>query len=91
MNSDPIDPDILDVLIQERNRGRRGSPEEAKRRRERQKLVSDLIVAMRRADQRAFSDALRKIGIPEGSLAWKNAWGAYHAYQNRRGGPGEPS
>jgi hypothetical protein len=51
------------VLIQERSRGRRGSPEEAKRKRERQKLVSALDNAMRRADKHGFSDALRNGGI----------------------------
>jgi len=81
---DPVDPDILDVLIQERNRGRRGPPEEAKRKRERQKLASALDNAMRRGDQHGFSDALRNAGIAEGSPAWKNAWTAYHAYQNLR-------
>ncbi|MGB7283268.1 MAG: hypothetical protein WBE13_13475 [Candidatus Acidiferrum sp.] len=84
MSTDDIDPDVLEVLIQERSRGRRGSPEEAKRKRERQKLVSALDNAMRRADQHGFSDALRNGGIAEGSAAWKNAWTAYHAYQSRR-------
>jgi hypothetical protein len=84
MSTDEIDPDVLDVMIQERNRGRRGSPEEAKRKRERQKLVSALDNAMRRADKHGFSDALRNGGIIEGSAAWKNAWTAYYAYQSRR-------
>lgn len=81
---EPVDPDVLDVLIQERSRGRRGSPEEAKRKRERQKLASALDYAMRRGDQHGFSGALRNAGIAEGSPAWKNAWSAYHAFQNRR-------
>ena len=84
MSTDEIDPDILDVLIQERSRGRRGSPEEAKRKRERQRLVSALDSAMRRADKHGFSDALRNGGITEGSAAWKNAWTAYYAHQIRR-------
>lgn len=84
MNPNEIDPDILDVLIQERSRGRRGSPEEAKRKRERQKLVSALFNAMRRADKHGFSDALRNVGIVEDSPAWKNAWAAYYAFQSRR-------
>lgn len=83
MSTDEIDPDVLDVMIQERSRGRRSSPEEAKRKRERQKLVSALDNAMRRADKHGFSDALRNGGITEGSAAWKNAWTAYYAYQNR--------
>lgn len=84
MSKDEIDPDILDVLIQERNRGRRGSPEETKRKRERQKLMSALDSAMRRADKHAFNDALRNAGILEGSPAWKNAWTAYYAFQSHR-------
>ena len=84
MGTDEIDPDVLDVMIQERSRGRRGSPEEAKRKRERQKLVSALDNAMRRADKHGFSDALRNGEITEGSAAWKNAWTAYYAYQSRR-------
>jgi len=84
MSADDIDPDILDVLIQERSRGRRGSPEEAKRKRERQKLMAALGSAMRHRNQHGFSDALRNAGILEGSPAWKNAWAAYHAYQSRR-------
>lgn len=83
-SNDEIDPDVLDVMIQERSRGRRGSPEEAKRKRERQKLASALDAAMRRSDQHGFSDALRNAGILEGSTAWKNAWTAYYAYQGRR-------
>lgn len=71
-------------MVHERSRGRRGSPEEAKRKRERQKLVSALDNAMRRADKHGFSDALRNGGITEGSAAWKNAWTAYYAYQIRR-------
>jgi hypothetical protein len=84
MSSDPIDPDILEVLIEERSRGRRTSPEEARRKRERQKLVSALGDAMRRGDKHGFNGALRNAGILEGSDAWKNAWAAYHAYQSRR-------
>lgn len=83
MTGDDIDPEILDVLIQERARGKRRSAEESKRKHERQKLVRALDSAMRRADQRAFSDALRNAGILEGSSAWKNAWAAYHAYQRQ--------
>lgn len=84
MSPDEIDPDILDVLIQERSRGGRGSAEEAKRKRERQKLVSALHNAMRRADKHGFSDVLRNAGIVDGSPAWRNAWAAYYAYQSRR-------
>ena len=84
MSADDIDPDVLDVLIQERRRGRRGPPEDAKRKRERQKLASALDRAMRRADTHGFSDALRSAGIAEGSAAWKNAWAAYYAYQSHR-------
>jgi len=84
MTPDEIDPDILDVMIQERSRGGRGSPEEAKRKRERQKLVSALDNAMRRGDKHGFSDALRNAGIVDGSPAWKNAWAAYYAFQGRR-------
>lgn len=84
MSKDEIDPEILEVLIQERNRGRRGSPEETKRKRERQKLMSALDSAMRRADKHAFTDALRNAGILEGSPAWKNAWTAYYAFQSHR-------
>jgi len=84
MSTDEIDPDVLEVLIQERSRGRRGSPEEAKRKRERLKLASALDRAMRRADKHGFSDALRNGGITEGSAAWKNAWTAYYAHQSRR-------
>lgn len=84
MSRDEIDPEILDILIQERSRGRRVSPEEPKRRRELQKLAAALIRALQRADQHGFSDALRNVGIVEASDAWKNAWAAYHAYQSRR-------
>jgi len=84
MCPDEIDPDVLDVLMAERSRGRRGSAQEAKRRRERQKLVAALDHAMRRGDQHGFNDALRSGGITEGSAAWKNAWAAYHAHQRRR-------
>jgi hypothetical protein len=84
MCNDEIDPDVLDVLREEQSRGRKGSPEEAKRRRERQKLVAALDQAMRRADQHGFNDALRNGGIAEGSTAWTNAWAAYHAYQKHR-------
>lgn len=84
MSTEDIDPDILEVLIQERSRGRQRSPEEAARNRRRQKLLAALDKAMRRADQRRFSDALRSAGINEGSPVWKNAWAAYHAYQKRR-------
>ena len=84
MSTDEIDPDVLDVLREEQSRGRKGSPEEAKRRRERQKLVAALDRAMRRADQHGFNDALRNGGITEGSAAWKNAWTAYYAYQSPR-------
>jgi hypothetical protein len=84
MCTDEIDPDVLDVLIEERSRGRRGSPEEAKRKRQRQKMLSALDNAMRRAGKHGFTDALRNGGIVESSPAWKNAWAAYLAYQSRR-------
>lgn len=84
MSPDDIDPDILEVLIQERSRGRRGLAEETKHKRERLKLASELVNAMRGADVHGFSDALRNAGIVEGSPAWKNAWTAYYAFQNRR-------
>lgn len=84
MSADEIDRDILDVLIQERSRGRQRAPGEAARKRQREKLASALDSAMRRADKHAFSDALRNGGIAEGSPAWKNAWAAYYAYQSGR-------
>lgn len=84
MSTDEIDPDVLDVLREERSRGRKGSPEEAKRPRERQKLGAALDQAMRRGDQHGFSEVLRDGGIAEGSAAWKNAWAAYYAYQQQR-------
>ena len=79
-----IDPDVLDVMIEERRRGRAGSPEEAKRKRERQKLIALLDRAMRRGDKQAFTDALQNAGMREDSRAWKNAWAAFYAYQSRR-------
>ena len=67
-----LDPEILDLMESESRRGRRPSNPEH-RRRQRQ-LISDLLRAKDNRDQRAFSEALRRVGIREGSEPWKNAW-----------------
>ncbi len=75
---DKIDQEILDVISQEKGRGK--APKDPARKREEMKLVRDLGRAMKARNERGFSDALRRGGIREGSLEWKNAWRAYRAY-----------
>ncbi len=75
---DKFDQEIRDVISQEKRRGK--TPSDPARKREEMRLARDLHRAMKARNERGFSEALRKGGIHEDSLEWKNAWRAYRAY-----------
>ena len=78
MPEDDREREIRDVMSQEKRRGR--TPLDPARKREEFRLATELGKAMQAKNERAFSEALRKAAIHEGSREWKNAWKAYRAY-----------
>lgn len=73
---------IAEVIAEETARGRGKAPRGMMRKREHLELARALDKAMKARNERAFSDALRRAGIHDGSEVWKNAWAAYRAYWN---------
>ena len=74
------DDEIESSRIQDQGGTNAAKREAAERKRERMKLAKELERLMRAGDDRGFSAALRRAGILEGSVEWKNAWKAYRAY-----------
>ena len=74
------DDEIEKSRIEKQGRASASKREAAERKRELLKLARELDRAMKAKDERGFSAALRRAGIPDGSPHWVNAWRAYHAY-----------
>jgi len=77
--SSEIDPEVLDVIQEEKRKGSRRRPKDMAAERKKRKLAEDGLRAIKAKDARAFTELLRQAGIREGSPEWKNAWKAFHS------------
>lgn len=74
-----VDRDILDVVNEDKRRGRRRRPKDTAEERKKAKLAADGLRAIKAKDSRRFTELLRQAGIREGSPEWKNAWKAFYS------------
>ncbi len=74
-----IDPEVLDVIQEEKRKGSRRGPKDIAEERKKRKLAEDGLRAIKAKDARAFTELLRQAGIREGSPEWKNAWKAFYS------------
>ena len=75
------DPDLEDMMIEERSRGRR--PVDMKTRRERQRLRRELRRLIKARDERGFIEAIRNVGLKDGSPEFLNALRVWRESQGR--------
>lgn len=75
------DQDLDDVMKEERARGRR--PVDTKARRERQRLLRDLRGLIEAGDERGFLEAIRRVGLKDGSPEFLEAWRVWRESQGR--------
>ncbi len=73
--------DLDDVIREEKSRGRR--PVDMKARRERQKLLRDLRRLIATGDERGFLQAIRSVGLKDGSPEFLEAWRVWRESQRR--------
>ncbi len=77
MNEDQPDQDIWDVFAEERSRGSRRAPLDARERRRRILFQRSVLKAIREKDERAFTGLLRRAGMrdesPEFAAALKRS------------------
>ncbi len=67
--------------MEERSRGRR--PIDMKTRRERQKLREDLRRLLETGDERGFMEAIRRVGLKDGSPEFLEAWRVWREFRRR--------
>ena len=75
------DTDLNDVIKEEQSRGRRTL--DMKTRRERQKLLRDLRRLLNSGDERGFLQAMRSVGLKDGSPEFLEAWRVWRETQRR--------
>ncbi|MGB2624081.1 MAG: hypothetical protein WA857_09115 [Candidatus Acidiferrum sp.] len=73
-----IDRDVLDVMQDEKRKGSARGPKDVAAERKKQKLAADGLRAIKAKDARRFTELLRRAGIHENSVEWKNAWKAFY-------------
>ena len=82
---DEIEPDIADVISEEKSRGRR--PVDTKARKERRTLLADLRRFVESGDERAFIDAIRARGLKEGTPEFREILELFWAVARRPSKP----
>ena len=75
----PRDPTVKDTMKREESRGKRRRPIDPEERRKKSILAENALRAIQARDERAFSDALRRAGIRDGSPDWERAWKFYRS------------
>jgi len=75
------DTDLNDVIKEEQSRGRRTL--DMKTRRERQQLLRDLRRLLNSGDERGFLQAMRSVGLKDGSPEFLEAWRVWRETQRR--------
>ncbi len=75
------DLNLHDVMIEEQSRGRR--PVDMKTRRERERLRRELRRLLEAGDERGFIEAIRSVGLKDGSAEFWNALRAWREFQGR--------
>lgn len=74
------DDEIEKSRKEEQSQSTRLKRDAAEKHREHMRLAAELQRIMKARDERAFSAALRRAGILEGSPEWTNAWKAYRSF-----------
>lgn len=82
---DEIEPDIAEVIAEEKSRGRRRV--DTKARQERRTLLADIRKFIQEADERGFIDALRARGFKEGSPEFREILELFWAEARRPSKP----
>lgn len=77
--SGAIDPEVLEVIEEQKRAASGRGPRDARAERKKRKLAEDGLKAIRAKDARAFTVLLRQAGIQEDSAEWKNAWKAFYS------------
>lgn len=75
------DSDLDDVMIEEQSRGRR--PVDMKTRRERQRLRGELRRLLEAGDERGFMEAMRSVGLEDGSPEFLEALRVWREFRRR--------
>jgi len=73
-----IDPEVLEVIQEEKRKVSGRGPRDAEAERKKKKLAEAGLKAIKAKDARVFTELLRQAGIREGSPEWKNAWKAFY-------------
>jgi hypothetical protein len=73
-----IDREVLDIIEEEKRKGRARGPKDPKTERKKKKLAEDGLRAIKAKDARVFTELLKQAGIRENSPEWKNAWKAFY-------------
>jgi len=74
-----IDPQVLEVIEEEKRKAGRRGPRDVEPERKKKKLAADGLRAIKAKDARTFTELLRQAGIREGSPEWKNAWKVFYS------------
>ena len=77
--SGTIDREVLDVIQDEKRKVSARGPRDADAERKKKKLAEDGLRAIKAKDARVFTELLRRAGIHEDSVEWKNAWKAFYS------------
>ncbi len=78
-NSGAIDPEVLDVIQEEKRKAGGRGPVDAAAERKKKRLAEDGLRAIKAKDARTFTELLRRAGILENSPEWKNAWKVFYS------------
>ncbi len=74
-----IDPEVLEVIQEEKRKVSGRGPRDAEAERKKKKLAEDGLRAIKAKDARVFTELLWQAGIREGSPEWRNAWKAFYS------------
>src|SRR5260370_39564165 len=75
----PIDPEVLDVIEEQKRKASGRGPSVGREERKKRALAKAVLHAIRARDERAFSEALRRAGVKDGSPEWRKAWEIYRS------------
>ena len=77
--SGEIDPEVRDLIREEKRKGSRRGPRDDATERNKRKLAADGLRAIKAKDARRFTELLKQAGIRENSPEWKGAWKAFYS------------
>ena len=74
-----ISQETKDVMQDHIRRAAGRGPNVAKEERKKKALARVILKAIQAKDERAFSEALRRVGVKDGSPEWTRAWKIFRA------------